>query len=170
VRVRLVLLFAIAALAALAIQTAIPYWLPTRVLVPNLVVILAVDLGLRHHGVVPALLAFAMGYAVDAFSGALLGLNAFLVTLVFLLTYEMSTRLLVTNAAVGAFAVFIGVLIAAWGGIAISSGIAGLAQSGAMTPSLLLTAAVSAVVAPAVFALLARIKQAIGLPATPARE
>ncbi len=76
-------------------------------LVPNLIIILTIDLGLRHHGAIPALLAFAISYATDAMSSTTLGMNAFLVTGVFLLTYEaLSSRLLVTNALVGATVVF----------------------------------------------------------------
>jgi rod shape-determining protein MreD len=167
--VRLVILFAIAAFIALAIQIAFRYWLPTW-LIPDLIVILAVDLGLRHHSVVSAVLAFAMGYAVDALSGTVLGVNAFLITLIFLLTYELSSRLLTLNAFVGVFAVFVGVLVSALGTIAISNGLGAVEQAGPMVPGLLITAAISAAVAPLVFAALAQIKGLIGLPAGPVRE
>lgn len=167
---RLAGLFLFAALAALAIQTAIPYWLPLRMLIPNLVVILAVDLGLRHHGAFPALVAFAMGYATDAFSGSVLGLNAFLITLIYLLSYEVSRRLMVTNALVGALAVFVGTLIAAAGALAIGFGMSALAQLGPMAPRLAGGAAITAILAPPIFAILARCKKAIGLPAGPVRE
>ena len=97
------------------IQTAVPLWFPFHALIPNLVIILTVDLGLRHHGAMPALMAFAIGYATDALSGTILGMNAFLTTAIFLLTYEMSSRLLVTNVLVGAIAVFLAVLVAGVG-------------------------------------------------------
>ncbi|HYB91280.1 MAG TPA: rod shape-determining protein MreD [Candidatus Binataceae bacterium] len=167
---RLAGLFIIAALGALAVQTAIPYWLPLGILFPNLVVILAVDLGLRHHGAFPALLAFAMGYATDAFSGSVLGLNAFLITLIYLLSYEVSRRLMVTNALVGAVAVFVGALIAAAGALAIGFGMDAVAQLGPMFPRLAGDAAITALLAPPIFAMLARCKKAIGLPAGAARE
>jgi rod shape-determining protein MreD len=167
---RLAVLFALLTFVSLAIETAVPYWLPTRVLIPNLIVILAVDLGLRHHGAVPAVLAFAMGYATDALSGTVLGLNAFLITIVFILSYEVSVRLLVTNAIVGAMAVFVGVLIATLGALAITSGSAALTDASRMLPAFAIQAAVSAAFAPPIFAGLAALKRAIGLPAGSARE
>lgn len=167
---RLAVLFAVLAFVSLAIETAVPYWLPSRELIPNLIVILAVDLGLRHHGAVPALVAFAMGYATDALSGTILGLNAFLITIVFVLSYEVSVRLLVTNALVGAVAVFFGVLIVMMGALAITSGAAALGNLSRMLPTYAIQAAVSAAFAPPIFAGLAAVKRAIGLPVSSARE
>jgi rod shape-determining protein MreD len=167
---RLVALFAVLTFVSLAIETAVPYWLPTRALIPNLIVILAVDLGLRHHGAVPVLLAFAMGYATDALSGTILGLNAFLITVVFIFSYELSVRLLVTNALVGAVAVFMGVMIAMLGALAISSGSAAFSDASRMLPAFAVQAAVSAAFAPPIFAGLAALKRSIGLPASSARE
>jgi rod shape-determining protein MreD len=138
--------------------------------IPNLIIVLAVDLGLRHHGVTPALLAFAMGYATDALSGSTPGLNAFMVTLVYLVSYEVSTRLLVTNAAVGATVVFFGVLATAILSIVITSGLPALFGAGWRMLGLLLQAAISALAAPLVFALLAGSKRLTRLPAGPVRE
>ena len=167
---RLVLLFALATLAALALQTMLPYWLPLGPYVPDLVLILAVDLGMRHHSAIAALMAFVMGYAIDAFSGTQIGLNAFMITLVFLLAYELSTKLLVTNVFVGMLAVFVGVLIKDLGSIAISSGLSGIAGNPALMRTLLGQAAVSALLAPLVFAAMARSKKLLGLLATGRRE
>ncbi|MGH7780551.1 MAG: rod shape-determining protein MreD [Candidatus Binataceae bacterium] len=167
---RLVILFATLTYLALAFETSVPYWIQTRVLIPNLIVILAVDLGLRNHGVVPAILAFGMGYATDAFSGSTLGVNAFLITMVFLLTYETSSRLLVTNAAVGATFVFLGVIATSIGALVLANGAAGFAAAGPMFPSIALQAAISALIAPIVFALIALLKRAAGLPVALARE
>jgi rod shape-determining protein MreD len=167
---RLAVLFAVLAFVSLAIETAVPYWLPSRELIPNLIVILAVDLGLRHHNAVAALLAFAMGYATDALSGTILGLNAFLITIVFILSYELSVRLLVTNALVGAMAVFMGVLITMLGALAITSGSAALGDMSRMLPAYAIQAAISAAFAPPIFAGLAALKRAIGLPVVSARE
>lgn len=167
---RLVILFAIATLIALTLQTVLPYWLPVGPLVPDLVLILAVDLGLRHHGAVAALLAFAMGYAVDAFSGTHIGLNALMVTLIFLLAYEISSRLLVTNVVVGAATVFVGVLIKDLGGIAITSRFAALSGESALFPDIILQGIITAALAPSIFALLARGSRLVGLPAAARRE
>jgi rod shape-determining protein MreD len=168
--VRLVLLFACATLVALALQTMLPYWLPLGPYVPDLVLILAVDLGMRHHSAIAALMAFVMGYAIDAFSGTQIGLNAFMITLVFLIAYELSSQLLVTNVVVGMLAVFIGVIINDLGSIVVISGFSGLTSDPALTRHLLGQAAVTALLAPPVFAVMARSKKLLGLLATGRRE
>ena len=94
--------FSIATVIALALQTTITRFLPFAVLMPNLVLVLAVNLGLRYYGAAAALMAFGIGYATDAFSGGLLGLNALLFSLVFILTYGMSRSLLSSTTAIGA--------------------------------------------------------------------
>src|SRR5208283_3270847 len=165
------ILFAIATYIALLIQTAVPLWFPFRALIPNLIIILTVDLGLRHHGALPALLAFAIGYATDAMSGTTIGMNAFLMTGVFLLTYEISSRLLVTNALVGATVVFFAVMLAGFGAIVITSGrTAGVVINDAM-PTLALQAFISAMVAPIIFALMSGTLRTVGWrPPRPDRE
>ena len=166
----MLILFAIATYIALLIQTAVPLWFPFRALIPNLIIILTVDLGLRHHGALPALVAFAIGYATDAMSGTTLGMNAFLMTGVFLLTYEISSRLLVTNALLGATAVFFAVMLAGFGAIVITSGRGASVAINEAVPTLALQALISAIVAPIVFALMAGSKRVIGLPDRPDRE
>ncbi len=163
-------LFTVFALVALALETALPHLLPLRTIVPNLIVILAVDLGLRHHGALPALIAFGMGYATDAFSGTHLGLNALFVTLVFLVAYEMSSRLMVTNAFVGAILVLVSTMVVAFGTIVLGTGFDSLAYTGPLIPALIIQAVLSAALAPPIFAILASVKKAIGLPTAVARE
>lgn len=167
---RLILVFALFALVSLAIETALPHLIPVRAIVPNLIVILAVDLGLRHHGALPALLAFGMGYATDAFSGTHIGLNALFVTMVFVVAYEMSSRLMVTNAFVGAILVMISTVVIALGSIALTSGFDSLSDIGPLMPALAIQAFLSAIFAPPIFALLARVKKIVGLPTAMARE
>ena len=89
---RLVALFAVLTLIALAIQTTASRWLPLSALVPDLVLVLAVDLGLRHRRALAPIMAFAMGYAMDAFSGSQLGVNTFAVTLTYLVAYEVGVH------------------------------------------------------------------------------
>ena len=72
-----------------------------------LVLVLAVDLGLRHRRALAPIIAFAMGYAMDAFSGSQLGVNTFAVTLTYLLTYEVGVHFSVGGAEAGAVLVFI---------------------------------------------------------------
>jgi rod shape-determining protein MreD len=167
---RLILLFGLFAVLGLAFETALPHLISARSIVPNLIVILAVDLGLRHHGVLPAMLAFGMGYATDALAGSHPGLNALMVTLVFVVSYEISSRLLVTNAAVGATIVFFGVILTDLGSIAIGTGFAALSETGPIVPSMILQATISALVAPIVFSILSGSKRLVGLPARAARE
>jgi rod shape-determining protein MreD len=167
---RLILLFGLFAMLGLAFETAMPHLISVRSLIPNLIVILAVDLGLRHHGVLPALMAFTMGYATDALAGSNPGLNAFMVTLVFLVSYEISSRLLVTNAFVGATVVFFGVIATSLGAIAIVEGFNAFNDTGSIMPSIVLQAGISAIVAPIVFSILAGSKRILGLPATAPRE
>jgi rod shape-determining protein MreD len=167
----MLILFAIATYIALLVQTAVPLWFPFHALIPNLIIILTVDLGLRHHGAIPALLAFAIGYATDAMSGTTIGMNAFLMTGVFLLTYEISSRLLVTNALVGATVVFFAVILAGLGAIVITSGrAAGVVINDAL-PTLALQALISAIVAPIIFFMMSGSMRMVGLrPARPDRE
>jgi rod shape-determining protein MreD len=167
---RLILLFAVFAVLGLAIETAVPHLISFRALVPNLIIILAVDLGLRHHGVLPAVIAFTMGYATDALAGSHPGLNAFMMTMDFLVSYEISTRLMVANALVGATVVFFGVIATALGTIAIANGFNALSDTGPLMPELTLEALISAIIAPIVFAMLATSKRLTGLKARAARE
>jgi rod shape-determining protein MreD len=167
---RLILLFAVFAVLGLAIETAVPHLISFRALVPNLIIILAVDLGLRHHGILPAFIAFTMGYATDALAGSHPGLNAFMMTMVFLVSYEISTRLMVANAFVGATLVFFGVIATSLGTIAMANGFNALSDTGPIMPELTLDALISAIVAPIVFAMLATSKRLTGLKARAARE
>ena len=167
----MLILFAIATYIALLIQTAVPLWFPFPALIPNLIIILTVDLGLRHHGAIPALLAFAIGYATDAMSGSTLGMNAFLMTAVFLFTYEISSRLLVTNALVGATVVFFAVILAGLGAILITTGRGSSAAIENAMPILALQALISAIVAPMIFSLMSGSRRMVGLrPPRPERE
>jgi rod shape-determining protein MreD len=166
----MLILFAIATYIALLIQTAVPLWFPFHALIPNLIIILTVDLGLRHHGVLPAILAFAIGYATDAMSGTTLGLNAFITTAVFLLTYELSRRLLVTNVLVGATAVFFAVMLAGFGAIAITSGRSAGGAIDQAVPTLALQALISAIVAPIIFSLMSGSKRVLRMSDRPDRE
>jgi rod shape-determining protein MreD len=167
----MLIVFAIAGYLALLIQTAAPLWFPFHALIPNLIIILTVDLGLRHHGALPALIAFAIGYATDAMSGTTIGMNAFLMTGVFLLTYEISSRLLVTNALVGATVVFFAVIFAGFGAIVITSGRGASAVINDAMPTLALQAFISAMVAPIIFSLMSGTLRTVGWrPPRPDRE
>jgi rod shape-determining protein MreD len=169
--VRLVALFAVATLAALAIQTILPYWFPIRAFVPQLVLIFAVDLGFRHPSALAAAMAFAICYATDALAGSQVGLNAFTVTLIFLVSYEIARHLLATNDFVGAITVFIGAIINSLGALTLSSNLGALHDAGGIVIRQMgVQALITALLAAPVFALLRRGKTLIGLPLKNARD
>jgi rod shape-determining protein MreD len=168
--VRLIGLFSIATFIFLALQTTLPRLLPIGIFVPDLVLILAVDLGMRHHGALSALMAFAMGYATDAFSGSHLGLNALTLTLVFLLAYWLARSLISTSAVIGVVVVFAGVMFKDIGGYIVSSGWSAPPDLRALIPPMLLQAAITALLAPWVFGIMERATRLVGLRQRAARE
>ena len=162
--------FSIATVIALALQTTITRFLPFAVLMPNLVLVLAVNLGLRYYGAAAALMAFGIGYATDAFSGGLLGLNALLFSLVFILTYGMSRSLLSSTTAIGVIAVFAGVIFIDLGNELAGADLAPRASLGPAMPAILIQAAITALSAPPVFALTAGTARLVGLRQRGLRE
>lgn len=167
---RLVILFSIATFIALALQTSLPRLLPLGMLVPDLALILTVDLGLRHHRAVAALLAFGIGYATDAFSGTQLGLNALMMMLVFLMAYWLSRALISASTPVGVIAVFVGVILSDFGGYIVSSGWSAPERIGALMPPVLMQAAITAIMAPLVFAIMGWATRMAGLRRRGAHE
>ena len=159
----MVALFAVLTLIALAIQTTASRWLPLSALVPDLVLVLAVDLGLRHRRALAPIIAFAMGYAMDAFSGSQLGVNTFAVTLTYLVAYEVGVHTSATGAEAGAVLAFVAVLIQSLGGFLISTQFRAPDQLGALLPAALLQAIVTAVIAPLVFRVTAGLRRLLGL-------
>ncbi|HUN59573.1 MAG TPA: rod shape-determining protein MreD [Candidatus Binataceae bacterium] len=166
----LVALFSAATLIALAIQTTIPHWLPTGMFVPDLVMILAVDLGMKHHGALPALMAFGIGYATDAFAGTHPGFNAFVLTLVFLLAYALSRYLISTSVAIGIVVVFIGVLIQGLFDYVVSLGWQTGLRPGTLVAPVLIQAVITAFLTPWVLAIMSWAKRSLGLRQISVRE
>lgn len=150
----MIAIFSIATLIALSLQTTIPRLLPMAALFPDLVLILAVDLGLRHWGALAAVMAFMIGYATDAFSGSQLGLNALMLMLVFVLAYWFSRVLISRSPAIGAVAVFGGVILQNVGVYLIGSGFATPMNLGTVMLPTLLQAAVTALITPWVFGMM----------------
>jgi rod shape-determining protein MreD len=163
--VRLFLLFSLATLFALVLQTSVPRLLPLGILMPDLVLVLAVNLGMRHPRALTALMAFAMGYAVDAFSGVELGLNALLLTIVFAFAYWLSRVVISTSTAIGVMAVFAGVVFSDLGNYVVSSGFAPGDRLHALVPAVLIQAAVTALLTPTVFRMTGWATQIVGLRA-----
>jgi rod shape-determining protein MreD len=168
--VGLVALFSAATLIALAIQTTIPHWLPTGMFVPDLVMILAADLGMKHHGAVPALMAFGIGYATDAFAGIHPGFNAFVLTLVFLLAYGLSRYLISTNVAIGIVVVFIGVVIQGIFDYVVNLGWETGLRPGTLVRPVLVQALITAFLTPWVLAIMNWAKRSLGLRQVSIRE
>jgi rod shape-determining protein MreD len=160
------MLFAVATIVALWFQTEVRLWLPASPLIPDLVLILAVDLGLKQHTALSPMLAFAMGYATDACSGSQLGLNAFTMTLIFLLSYELSRHVWVTGKIIGPLTVLVAVLLKTFGVMAITGGVAAVTEIKApMLRLIIVQALVTTAVAPAVFWILDVGKRMLRLPA-----
>lgn len=165
------MLFAVATIVALWLQTEVRLWLPAGALFPDLVLILVVDLGLKQHNALSAVLAFAMGYATDAMSGTHLGLNAFMMTLIFLLSYELSRHVWVTGRIIGPLTVALAELLKTAGVMAITGGIATVAAiEGGQARLIIFQALITAAVAPFIFGLLDAGKRALRLPVRVAAE
>lgn len=159
------MLFAVATIVALWVETEVRLWLPAPALIPDLVLILAVDLGLKQHTALAPVLAFAMGYATDALSGSQLGLNAFTMTLIFLLSYELSRHVWVTGRVIGPLTVLLADLLKTFGVLAITSGVAAVVDvKPPMLRMIVVHALITAAVAPAVFVALDAGKRALRLP------
>ena len=162
---RQIVLFAIGTIAALWLQTELRYWTPANPLIPDLVLILAVDLGLKQHNALAPALAFAMGYATDACSGPQLGLNAFLMTLIFLLSYELSRHVWVTGRLIGPLTVWLACMLKTFAVLLISGGLPAVAHIPEQSMrSFFVQATITAAVAPLIFSALTRGKRLLRLP------
>lgn len=154
----------VAAIVALVLQTAVfPALLP-RPLAPNLVLVIAVYLGVTQHSPGGAIGAFLLGYCLDTFSGTLLGLNAFALTVVYLAVYLVA-RTLWTEGGIPAMAL---VFVAVWVHLGAALTITWLAEAGApvwahVVRYGLLEAVVGALVAPAVFGFVSWEERLLGL-------
>lgn len=153
------------AAAILAVVTSIALLLQTTVLplaaignaTPDLLLIICVYLGLRLHSVSGAIGAFALGYLQDAFSGGMIGLNAFAMCVVFLIVYSTSQRLWVDNAVSKIVLIFLASVLKTTiivSLVAFFVSVNGLRQS--VLHYLLPEAFLAAALGPAVFAVLSR--------------
>jgi rod shape-determining protein MreD len=163
--VRLIGVFSVATLIALAFQTTVTRLLPFDLAMPNLVLILAVTLGLRYYSAAAALMAFGIGYATDTFSGSQLGLNALLFSLVFILTYGISRLLISSTNIIGVVAVFAGVIFTDMGQVLATANWTGGERMGVglAMPPILFQAAITALCAPLVFNFMGEAARLIGL-------
>jgi rod shape-determining protein MreD len=96
---------------AVLVQTTLLHHAPIGGVIPDLVLVLCVYLGLFHHNLGGAVGAFLLGYILDTFSGANPGLNAFAMTLIFLLVHLLSRRLWIERGLAAIVLVFIAAAI-----------------------------------------------------------
>ena len=107
---KLFLLFVFVGFLGVLLQTTLLHLLPLGPVVPDLTLILCVYWALNRPTVGTVLGSFLMGYTVDVFSSPILGINAFAMSLVFLITYLSSRHIWVRGPLLTAVIVF----CAAW--------------------------------------------------------
>ena len=101
-----------AGLVAMLLQTTIgPLVTPLTEVVPNLVLVLAVYLGMRHHGIGGVVGAFLLGYSLDTFSGALLGVHAAACTAAYVVAYLIARTLWTEDGLPAMIVVFLAALV-----------------------------------------------------------
>jgi len=153
-----VLVVAIA--VAVVLQTTILQALPYVTVVPDVLLVLCVYLGLYHHSVGGAVGAFILGYLEDSVSGSAAGLNAFAMSLIFLLIYLTSRRLWVENVVSQVVVVFLAALVKAAAVTSLLAVFASFQRGWSLVlGSLVLQGLLTAAVAPLIFALLRRTRR-----------
>jgi hypothetical protein len=162
--VRLALFFLLLTLLALLVETVLARWWG-GLLLPDLAVVLVVDLGLGYNRWAAPLVAFAMGCCVDAFSGVAPGSNALLFTLIFMAAWWQGP----STPLVRLLMVFLGVVARDAGALVLAGEARALWVTGAMPARIVVRAAETALLAPVVFALIARLKGPLGLEPRRAR-
>jgi len=148
---------------AILLQTTLFHLAPIGSAIPDLVLIICVYLGLRHQSAGGALGAFFLGYMVDTFSGADVGLNAFAMTLVFLTVYLLSRRLWIEGSLSNSLVVLAAAVIKS---LSIASLVAtySMALTGTSLRDDLLGGVLAAAVTPLVFGALERVSGWLGIP------
>jgi rod shape-determining protein MreD len=110
---RLFLLFFLVGIFLILMQTTLLHLLPLGPVIPDLTLVLCVYLGLYHPTVGAALGSFLIGYSVDIVSSPsrIVGLNAFALSLVFLLVYVGSRTIWLQNPLVSSLVVLFAALV-----------------------------------------------------------
>jgi rod shape-determining protein MreD len=109
----LLALVMVGAVFAVLLQTTLFHALPFGFLLPDLVLVLCVYLALHEHSVAGTLGAFLLGYFVDSFSGNVLGVHAFAMSLVFVIVYLVARQLWMDNVVANVALVFAASLLKA---------------------------------------------------------
>jgi rod shape-determining protein MreD len=155
---------AVTAVIAMLLQTTVLPSVGRLPVVPDLLLVLAVYLGVRHGGAGGVCGAFLLGYFLDTFSGTLLGMNAFALTVVYGAARLIARRLWVEGVLPIVAVVFVGGCVRGLATLALAALVAG--RSPVWQHVLrygFLEATAAALVAPAVFAWVAWEKRLLGL-------
>jgi rod shape-determining protein MreD len=158
--VRAAFLFSVLAVTALVLQTVVLPHAAVGRATPDLLLIMCVYLGLHQHSVGGAVGAFLLGYLQDAFSGSVVGLNAFGMCLVFTVVYLTSRRLWVDNTISKFVVVFLASVLKTAAILALAAlfmPVDGLWH--AVLSYLVIGAVLAALLSPPVFAVLAQTRQ-----------
>ena len=158
------LALAAAGVVAMLLQTgvfpALPY-LPVR---PDLILVLAGYLGVRHHNAGGALGAFTLGYFLDTFSGTILGMQAFAISAAYVAMTIMARHLWMERGLPLMATVFVGGCVQGLAAVAVAALVATRAPVWQHVVRYgFLEAAAAALVAPAVFRCVTWEKRLLGL-------
>ncbi len=161
---RSLLALAVASVVAMLLQTTVFRWVPGLPVVPDVVLVLGVYLGSRHHSVAGVWGAFLLGYFLDTFSGTLLGANAFAFTAVYAAVYLVARQVWMERGLPVMAVVFFG----AWVRTLAAAAVASLVASPAplwqdVGRYAVLDAGLAAALAPAVFAAVSWEKRLLGV-------
>ena len=109
---RMTVVIAGAAIVSMLLQTTVGATVtPLTEVVPNLILVLAVYLGLRHHGIGGVAGAFVLGYFLDTFSGTLLGVHAAACTAAYVVAYLIARTLWTEDGLPAMIVVFLAALV-----------------------------------------------------------
>jgi rod shape-determining protein MreD len=78
------------AVVLVLLQTSVVPLVPLLPVVPDLLLVLTVWIGLRHHGIGGVCGAIALGYVLDTFSGTTLGVHMFALTAAYVSTFVLA--------------------------------------------------------------------------------
>jgi rod shape-determining protein MreD len=156
---------AAAAVVAMLLQTTVFPALPALPIVPDLIMVLAVYLGVRRHDVGGAIAAFLLGYFLDTFSGTLLGLNAFSLTATYVAVRWLARHLWLERGLPAVAVVLFGGAVRELAAVGVAAAVAARAPVWHHVLGYGLVGVVAAsLVAPAVFAAVAWEERLLGLP------
>ncbi len=154
---KLFLMFFLAGIFLVVVQTTLFHLLPIGPVVPDLILVLCVYLGLYPPSVGGVLGAFLLGYSVDIVSSPILGFNAFAMSLVYLAVYLCARSIWLHHPMVSSVVVLLAALVKGAAMVviwAIFLSVDGFWSGAARY--VLWEATLAALLAPALFALLRR--------------